>query len=214
MNNLIQLTTRLYAKLRTEIRARIGGEISLTEREKTILGISSALLVLAIWLTLNAWVGRMERAYTHAQIEYGRLKSQVESGSWSERRNEGAALRSVLENRLWTADTPGLAEAGLERWIRNSLTRSGAEPRQVQVKRSPLIQKGQANVANNPLADIQRMTAKVYMPLTEPALLTLIADVAEANKMLVVDRLIVRAGRNSRAEMDVSTFFRHHEPTP
>jgi hypothetical protein len=28
---------------------------------------------------------------------------------------------------------------------------------------------------------------------------------------MVVDRLLVRAGRNARVEMDLSTFFRYHE---
>jgi hypothetical protein len=35
-----------------------------------------------------------------------------------------------------------------------------------------------------------------------------LADVAEGDKAVVVDRLVVRAGRNARIEVDVSAFYR------
>jgi hypothetical protein len=58
------------------------------------------------------------------------------------------------------------------------------------------------------------MTAKVFAPFNEDALIEFLADVAESNKDIVVDRLTVRAGRNARVEMDVSTYFRYHERNP
>jgi hypothetical protein len=55
------------------------------------------------------------------------------------------------------------------------------------------------------------MTAKLIMPFDESTLLGLLADIAENTKTMTVDRLIVRAGTNSRVEMDVSTIYRYHE---
>jgi hypothetical protein len=39
-----------------------------------------------------------------------------------------------------------------------------------------------------------------------------LADAAEDDKLIVVDRLIIRSGANSRVEMDLSTFIRSANP--
>jgi hypothetical protein len=52
------------------------------------------------------------------------------------------------------------------------------------------------------------MTAKVLGPFDPAALTQVLADIVEADKFIVVDRMIIRAGANNRLEMDVSTFVR------
>jgi hypothetical protein len=214
MERIIQLARDLTANLRGQIQARLSGEITLTEREKTGLVVGAAVILLAGWLGLSTWTGGISRQYRTTQSNLSRLKAQVESGAWAERKNEGHVLRSVLEDRFWTADTPGLAEASFERWIRDRLNRSNIEAQLIQVRRVPLVQATDQGAEGNPLFGLQRMTAKVLIPFDETALLALLSEIAESNKVMVVDRLIVRAGRNARVEMDVSTFFRYHERKP
>jgi hypothetical protein len=215
VKKIIDTLLRLTADIRTQVEARIGGTLVLTERAKIGIVIGGALIVLMAWLGLNSWVGHVEHQHNDVRVNLARLKAQVESGAWSERKSESHVLKSVLEDRLWTAETPGLAEAGFERWIRDHLANSRIEPQQIQIRRVPLVQstdaKGAADTSGDPLAGVQRMTAKVLMPFDETALLALLADIAESNKVMTVDRLIVHAGRNARVEMDVSTFFRYHE---
>ncbi len=211
MNKVIELLTSLTALVRAQIQARIQGELVLTEREKLGLVAGASVLLLAVWLGLSAWTGSIGREYRTTQFNLARLKEQVKSGEWAGRRSESHVLRSVLEDRFWTAETPGLAEAGLERWIRERLTRANVEAQLIQVRRVPIVQSTDQSAENDPLFGLQRMTAKVLMPFDENALLSLLAEIAESNKVMVVDRLTVRAGRNARVEMDVSTFFRYHE---
>jgi hypothetical protein len=207
------LALQRFAQIRALIEARFGSELVLTERAKIGLVTSAALIILAAWLGLNGWVGHIESGYHDTKFNLARLKAQVESGAWSERRNQSHVLKSVLEDRLWTAETPGLAEAGFERWIRDRLARNKVDAQQIQVRRVPLLHAAAGEEANNVLANLQRMTAKVVMPFDEAALVDFLADVSESNKVMTVDRLIVRAGRNARVEMDLSTFFRYHERT-
>jgi hypothetical protein len=197
-------------ELRAQIDARFGHEFVLTDRVKIGLVAGVGLLIFGLGLGLNSWVGGVERWYHDTQFNLSRLKLQVESGAWSERKNQSHVLKSVLEDRLWTAETPGLAEAGFERWIRDHLNRSKIEPQQIQVRRVPLLQPSETN-AGDPLARLQRMTAKFVMPFDEAAVVRFLADVAQNNKLITVDRLVIRAGRNARAEMDISTYYRFHE---
>ena len=56
------------------------------------------------------------------------------------------------------------------------------------------------------------MTAKVLAPFDQAVAMKVLGDAAESGKIVVIDRLIVRAGVNSRMEMDISTFIRTAEP--
>ena len=215
MNKLIDTLLRQIGDLRLQIEAHLAGKLVLTERAKAGIVVGGALLIFGAWLGLNAWVGGIEHHYRDARVNLARLKTQVESGAWSERKDQSHALRSVLEARLWIAETPGLAEASYERWMRDHINRNKFELLQLQIRRVPLVQAGEAKSRNDasddPLASLQRMTAKILMPFDESVLLDVLADIAEGDKLMTIDRLVVRAGRNPRVEMDVSTFFRYHE---
>ncbi len=211
MKNIIQLLAKLTANLRAQIQARVGGDITLTEREKIGLVVGTTVVLLAAWLGLSTWAGGIQRRYDETRVNLARLKSQVESGAWSERKRQSHVLRTVLESRFWMADTPGLAEAGFERWIRDRLNQSHIDAQQIQVRRVPIVQNTERKDETSPLSGLQRMTAKVYMPFDEQALIDLLTAIADNEKAMVVDRLTVRAGRNARAEIDVSTFFRYHQ---
>jgi len=215
VKKILDTLLRLTGDLRAQIETHIGGKLVLTERAKIGIVTGGALVILMAWLGLNTWVGHIEHQYGDVRVNLARLKAQVESGAWSERKSQSHVLRSVLQDRLWTAETPGLAEAGFERWIRDHLANSKIEPQQIQIRRVPLVQSADAkstgDTSGDPLAGVQRMTAKILMPFDEAALIAILADIAESNKVMTVDRLTVRAGRNARVEMDVSTFFRYHE---
>ena len=150
---------------------------------------------------------RAKREYRTAQIAYERLRSQVETGSWAERRAQSQAVKLTLEERFWIGTTPGLAEAGFERWLRDRLTRYKTEPQSITVRRVSVLPPSNDQQSRDPLANVERMTAKIMMPFDQTSLIGFLDDIAENERVMVVDRLIVRAGRNPRTEIDVSTFY-------
>ncbi len=187
-------------------------DVALTDRAKVLIGVAAGVVILSGLFGMQRIVAGLERRYATAQADMMRLKAQIETKVWQERKQQGQILKSQLEERLWAAQTPGLADAGFERWLRERLTRYRLDPlQQIQVRRIPAGKQAASAPGSDPLSDLQRMTAKVVIPFEQAGLTGFLADVAEGDKAVVVDRLNVRSGRNARVEMDVSAFYRPPE---
>jgi len=201
---------KLLDRLQAEVHRRIG-PIVLTDRLKALISAVGALLIFAALFGVHQTVDSLERDYERVQIDKARLEAQIEAGGWEERKQQSQVLKSVLEERLWVAQTPGLADAGFERWLRDRLTPHRLEPTApIQVRRIPLVRPTQGG-EETPLSAVQRMTAKLILPFDTSGLAQFLADIADADKAVVVDRMIVRSGRNARIEVDVSAFYRSAE---
>ena len=210
MNPAIE-TLRIRAhELRDQFLDRFGQDLVLTDRLKTLLIGTATVLVFSALLGLNSFVDGLESRYTRSQVDLERLKEQIETSSWKERQSQSQILKSVLQDKLWTAQTSGLAEAGFERWLRDRLSQHKMEPRQLQIRRVPLTAQTSTDVTQDPLADVQKMTVKILMPFDQSGLIGFLENVSTSNKTLVVERLIARSGRNPRIEMDISAFY--HAP--
>jgi hypothetical protein len=203
---------KLIDRVKSEVRQRFGKDLVLTDRLKGLLSAVTGLVVLSMLIGMHQLVSALERDYERAQVEKARLEAQIQAGGWDQRKQQSQVLKSLLEERLWSAQTPGLADASFERWLRDRLTPHKLEPiAQIQVRRVPVVRQVQSGEADGPLSSVQRMTAKLILPFDGAGLTHFLADVAEANKSVVIDRMIVRAGRNARVEIDVSAFYRSAE---
>ena len=212
MKNAFPTLRKLLDRLHAEARQRLGRDIVLTDRLKTLISIAAGLLVLAAFVGMHQTVSSFERDYERAQVDKARLEAQINAGGWQDKRQQSQVLKSLLEERLWAAQTPGLADAGFERWLRDRLSPHKLEPiAQIQVRRVPVVRQAQPGEEAGPLSSVQRMTAKLILPFDGAGLAHFLADVAEADKAVIVDRLTIRAGRNARVEMDVSAFYRSPE---
>ncbi len=212
MKDAFPTLRKVLDRLRAEARARLGHDLGLTDRVKVLISVAAGLMILAALVGMHQTVSSFERDYQRVQIDKARLEAQIKAGGWQERKQQSQVLKSLLEERLWAAQTPGLADASFERWLRDRMSPHKLEPiAQIQVRRVPLMRPMQASEQEGPLAAVQRMTAKLVLPFESAGLSHFLADIAEADKAVVVDRLIVRAGRNARIEMDVSAFYRPPE---
>ncbi len=175
------------------------------ERLRPMIAAASVIVFLAL-LTLTIGLARQQgKDLTAAQTSLARLKQQINEGSWADRKRESETLRFQLYQRFWTAETAGLAEASLERWLRERIEKLGVRPDTIRIQRAAVTAASDTS-ANGPLAGVQRMTAKVIMPFEPEALIDVLSAAASFEKILVVDRLMIRGGRNALIEMDISTF--------
>ncbi len=212
MSSSFPTLQKLLDRGRAEFTRRIGRDIVLNERLKLLISGVAAILVISALVGMHQFTGRLEREHATAKVDLARLEAQITSGGWEERKQQSQVLKSLLEERLWSAQTPGLADASFERWLRDRLSPHKLEPiAQIQVRRVPLVRQAQPGEPENALSTIQRMTAKLVLPFEGRGLAHFLADVAEGDKAVVVDRLVVRAGRNARIEVDVSAFYRSAE---
>ena len=200
-----------FAPAMDYIRRHVSQEMVSNERLATLLGAAGILVLLSGLYGFWSLTSGMGRELTASKTSLARLEAEVTGDAWTKRLEVTRALKAQLSVRLWDAPTPGLAEAGFETWLRTHFSRHGGTIQQVQMTRSPAL--GRDGQTTPTLVGLQRMTAKVIAPFDQAVLVNVLADASEAEKIIVVDRVIVRAGvNNSRLEMDVSTFIRNSEP--
>lgn len=208
--NLPPPLRKILDDLRIRFAERFGKDVVVSDRLKAMIAAVGVILLLSSLLGLHQLVSTLERHYMRAQADMTQLQSQIRTNVWQGRRQESQVLKSVMEERLWTAQTPGLADAGFEKWLRDHMGRYKMEPtQQVQIRRVPVSRATASAPGATPdkLSEIQRMTAKIVLPFDPQGLSNFLADVAEGEKTVVIDRLSVRAGRNPRVEMDISAFY-------
>jgi hypothetical protein len=204
-------TRSIAAALETG-RAWLESQTAQTQRLRPLLAAVAVVLLIGLVLTTANVANQRAIELKTAQTELARLAAEVKEGSWPARKQQSETLRFQLFERFWVAETAGLAEASLERWLRERSERLGLKPDSIRVQRANIAgtRDGESQFAS--MAGVQRMTAKVIMPFDPEALFQLLSAAADNDKILVVDRLLIRAGRNALIEMDVSTFVRLSEP--
>ncbi len=191
------------------LRRHVSQELVSNERLIVLLCATGILVLLSSIYGFWSLTTQMSGQLTASKAGLARLQAEVTGDAWPKRVETTQVLKSELSVRLWDAATPGLAEAGFETWLRTRFSKYGGVPQQIQITRSPAA--GRDGQTTPTLADLQRMTAKVIGPFDQTVIVQILADIAEADKLIVVDRVIVRAGLNSRIEMDISTFIRTGE---
>jgi len=190
-------------------RRHVSNEMVSNERLALMLAAAAVLVWMSAFYGLWSVTANMRAQVATSKTSLARLQAEVTGDAWPKRVEDSRALRLQLAGRLWEAETAGLAEASFEAWLRTNFGKSGVEPQQIQITRSPAT--GSDGQANPALAGTQRMTAKILGIFDPAAVTNVLAQFAEADKVIVVDRMIVRGGANSRLEMDVSTFLRTAE---
>lgn len=190
-------------------RKHVSHEVVSNERLVLMLGAAGGFFLLILLIGFWSLTQGMASKVVASKVNLARLQAEVTGDAWPKRVETTQGLKTQLTVRLWEAPTPGLAEASFETWLRQHFGRYGATPQQILITRSPAV--GRDGNPTPTLAGLQRMTAKVLVPFDQTTLQVL-ADAAEAEKVLIVERLILRSGLNSRMEMDISTFIRTAEP--
>ena len=139
-------------------------------------------------------------------FESSQLKSQIGKQNWSEREEESKKILGQLKSGLWAGETPGLAEADFEAWIRKNLKNNGVDVRRVQLTRAPVDNDLMLSEEER-VRGIQRIRAKVITALKESGLVKFLNIASQNDSWVVVEKLIIRAGRNDRIEMELSAFY-------
>ena len=199
--NLSDTFTPLVERFRRHVSQEM------VSNERLVLLFAGAVVVVVLVFIGTVWgLTSSKRAeLVRSRTALARLQAEVTGDAWPKRLETTQALKAQLAVLIWDAPTPGLAEADFDSWIRNRFKKFGGAPQQITITRSGVARDGQPSPT---ISALQRMTAKVIAPFDQAVVTQLLADIAEADKLIVVDRLIIRSGANSRVEMDLSTFIR------
>lgn len=181
------------------------GEFETNERLKWILLGGLVILYLSFLIFLANGSERARTDLLASQTQLQQLASQTLETGWTERADAAQSLADTLSRQFWPGDTTGLAEAGFERWIRQTFDQNGIEVRQVLLTRGPALEDA-LGFDGGPLSSSLKIRAKVIAPLTEAGLIRFLNEAAANTSWVIVEQLIIRSGRNPRFELDLATY--------
>jgi hypothetical protein len=186
-------------------------ELQSNERLKWILLGGAFVLYLSMVAFFANQANDSQRNYLQERDQLARLTAQASESGWPQRSITAESLVNSFTNKFWPGETTGIAEAGFERWIRQSFDRYNTEVRQVLLTRGPALA-DEADYMQGRLSEVLKIRAKVISPLNEAGLLRFLEDAGTHSSWVVVEQLIIRDGRNPRFEMDIATYTKTGEP--
>jgi hypothetical protein len=168
---LAEAGRQLWSELRSNRRAGLG------------LVVIAALAAAYGIVLLRGATAREAAAY-HAQAQMlQRIAAIAAEHDWPQRAAQSTALLTGLQQRLWVADSEGLAQADLQAWIARVGREVGLPMLDIRVEA--------AKLPGLP-ADLRQITATVTAQPSETAVIALLEQLEAAPHLTVVSRLHLR----------------------
>jgi hypothetical protein len=117
MSSLLKRITPLAAQVRGNPRLQSG---------IIVIGL---LLLAWIWIVLGDWRDALRSETSQVQSRALRMQSLAGQEVWHERATEAEQVEQRLIAELPFADSPGLAQAGLQSWLRDIVAPTGTDMR-------------------------------------------------------------------------------------
>ena len=179
-----------------ELRAQLQGNPRLRWGGWLILGI--------VWMYALLVAGdavRAERERAAALVEQvERLRPAKGSNPWPQRAEDARQQVAALRSQLWSegvegaegaAADIGLAEAGLQDWVRATAARSGLRLREMALARAPTAADTvAARAATTPL--VLPIRLRLSLEWTQAELMAFLSEIGRHERVIVVERLQLR----------------------
>ena len=134
-----------------------------------------------------------------------RMQVQARSKAWPGRADDARQQVAGLRSMLWQETDIGLAEAAAQDWVRALAAKLGLGIRELAVSR-PGTATAVASAAPAPqrLAGVQPVRLRLSVDLNRLALMGFLAEIAQHERVVVVDRMILRpVSQPPTAELDL-----------
>jgi hypothetical protein len=176
--------SELLKELQENMRLRLG-----------IWGVSAILLSYPL-LLLRDYEHSLALAHGSALEQLHRLRDISAQDAWAEQAERARALRVQAEDKLWRADSRGLAQATLQSWLQAQLKIAGIEKPRVTVEST--IDAGPG---------LWKVSAKCDAPFEAAKLELLLKILATHPQWLVVERLETRMSHSPQFSLLLSAYF-------
>ncbi|GIL41795.1 hypothetical protein [Roseiterribacter gracilis] len=167
-------------------------------RQNRRLAIGAAVAALLVWvLALLALDGAIDGARARIETRQRDLAraARLADRDWTTVAAEAAARRADAEQRLWPIANEGLARAEFQEWITVAARNAGLA--RVQTR----LELGEA-----PGAGPRRLVASLTADLDGPALERLLATLATAPRLIVVQTMRLSEAPVPRVDLLLATF--------
>lgn len=171
------------------------------------LGAWLGAALLSVYLLLAGFdeVDAMLERNRGQAAELSRLKSLARETDWPDRRREATALKAAYDTTVWMDTDLALSEAGLQDWLRTVAQRLGLKVREITLVRA----EPSAKAAGQVPPGYVEVRARLGVELQRTALFTLLAEMANQERRIVVERLSIRGqGQPAVADLDLRILAR------
>ena len=138
-------------------------------------------------------------AYARELVRLQRVAAVAQERDWPQRAAASAAIRGQIEERLWIAESDGVARADLQDWVTGVARDIGLANLQVRIEL--------ATPKSLP-PDLRQITATITAQPSEAVLIALLERIEQAPHLIVVDRLNVRQQPDPSLEMVLVAYAR------
>lgn len=171
------------------------------------LGAWMGAALLGVYLLLAGFdeVDRLVERNAGQAAELLRLQALAKETAWPERRREATALKTAYDTTVWMDPDLALSEAGLQDWLRNVTQRLGLKVREITLVRAEPTAKPTGQV---PPGYVE-VHARMSVELQRAPLFALLAEIANQERRIVVERLSIRGqSQPAIADMDLRILAR------
>jgi hypothetical protein len=183
----------LWHELRGNRRAQIGL-------------VAIAVLVAGYgWIELRGAAARVEAGYRHQAETLAHIAAIAQERDWPERAKASAALLAALDQRLWVAESEGLAQANLQAWISTIGREIGLPVFDIRIEATKL---------KDLPPDLRQITATITAQPAEAAVVTLLEQLQQAPHLTIVGRLHLRQQPSPMLELVIIGYARITGATP
>jgi type II secretory pathway component PulM len=167
--------------------------------------LGAALLAVYVLLAGFDEVDRLAELNRTQAAELLRLKALAKETEWPDRRREAGALKAAYDTTVWNDPDLALTEAGLQDWLRTVTQRLGLKVREITLVRAEPSAKPSGLV---PPGYVE-VRARLSVELQRTPLFTLLAEMANQERRIVVERLAIRSqSQPAIADMDLRVLAR------
>jgi len=149
----------------------------------------AGLLVIAVlaagygFALLRGATARIEAGYQHDAQTLARIATIEKERDWPARGAASSALLAALDQRLWLAESEGIAQANLQEWIAGVGREIGLPVFDIRIE---------AAAPKNLPPGLRQITATITAQPSETAVIALLERLQQAPHLTVVARLHVR----------------------
>lgn len=142
-----------------------------------------ALLLTYLVTLFSDYQRQLQENYTGVLNRLTQLQTLAQQTAWRDRANQAQALRNQLETRLWQAETKGLAQATVQKWLSGEVERIKFEQPYLQVE---------AATESLKYPGLWVVTARLDATFEAQSFESLLLAIVEYPSMTVTERLEIR----------------------
>ena len=176
-------------ELRNNSRLRIG------------LGVIIVILASYIFLLLDEYRQKLQTEHQTLVKRLAQLEGVTQQTQWNQRATDTRGLLVQLEDKLWRANSKGLAQANLQAWLDSQIKAAAITETRLTME---------STVDSTKYDNLWQVSAQINGNFTATSLDTLLLAFTKNPQWVIVDRLEIYRTKPAKFLLVVTAFFQAH----